>query len=197
MRRLEGRPRRLGPDGRDRPDRSSRPEDVRRGAEGLRERLGDQHQLDLRHIGRLRHVAGLPRGEGRGAHADEERRAALGDRGRPGQLGASGLHPDTDPRPGEGNRDLGCDDRDDADGTPRRAARDRGRGRLPGERRCVLRHRAWSCTSTVATSRAERRADRARRRRGMPVLSTAGRAVAIAHRDVPQACAAAREEVLR
>jgi len=53
-----------------------------------------------------------------------------------------GLHPDADPRPGERDRRLGCDDGDDADGTFGRASRDRGCSRVPRKRRRVLRHGA-------------------------------------------------------
>jgi thioredoxin reductase len=103
-------------------------------------KLGDQHQLNLRHLGRLRHFTCLPRGQVRGTDAHQEHCAALGDRGRAGQLGPPGLHPDADPRPGEGDRGLGLDDGDDTDGPAGRASRDCRGGRLSRERRRLLRH---------------------------------------------------------
>ncbi len=50
--------------------------------------------LDPRHRRRARQQRGVRRREGRGPHADEERRPALGDVGRAGQLAAPGLHRD-------------------------------------------------------------------------------------------------------
>jgi NAD(P)-dependent dehydrogenase (short-subunit alcohol dehydrogenase family) len=57
------------------------------------------------------------------------------------QLGPSRLHPDADPRSGQGNRGLGGDDGIDTDGAPRRAGGDRRRRRVPRERRRVVRDR--------------------------------------------------------
>lgn len=45
------------------------------------ERLIVAGQLHLRYQRRVRHLTGLPRGQGRGPHADEEHRAALGRSG--------------------------------------------------------------------------------------------------------------------
>jgi len=127
---------RVGADGRDRSDGGlPRHEELRRGAQGVWARVGDQHQLDLRHVRRVRHLAGLPCGEGRSADADEERRGPLGDRWRSRQLGASRLHPDADPRSGEGDGGLGGDDGLDADGPARRAGGDRRGSGVHGERR--------------------------------------------------------------
>ena len=57
------------------------------------------------------------------------------------ELGPSRLHPDADPRSGQGNRGLGGDDGIDTDGAPRRAGGDRRRRRVPRERRRVVRDR--------------------------------------------------------
>ncbi len=43
-------------------------------SEEVRARLGHQHQLDLRHERRIRRLSRLPRRQGSGPHADQERR---------------------------------------------------------------------------------------------------------------------------
>jgi NAD(P)-dependent dehydrogenase (short-subunit alcohol dehydrogenase family) len=50
--------------------------------------------------GGVRHFPGLPCGQGRGAHADQEHRAALGEPRDPGELGSSRIHRYADPGPG-------------------------------------------------------------------------------------------------
>ena len=89
--------------------------------EAIRARIDHQHQLDLRIERRLRRLAGIPRGQGRSPHTDQEQRAALGDRGHTGQLGPPRLHRDPHPRAVAQHPDLGRDDRAHADGAPRRA----------------------------------------------------------------------------
>jgi len=56
----------------------------------------------------------------KGAVRTLTKNVALGDRRGTRQLHPSGLHPHADPRPGQGDGDLGCDDCVDADGKARR-----------------------------------------------------------------------------
>ena len=77
---------------------------------------------------------GLPCGQGRRPHADEERRVALVRQWRPRELGTSRIHRHPDPRPGQRHAHRAGDARRDPYGAPRQANRDRGGSGLSGKR---------------------------------------------------------------